>query len=130
MSRFYRKVIVKDYVVSLNAVYNIHLPDIDDVGEAEEKACDLIQAELEKRDCDELDIYITEDINSLMGYIIKVSINMVVPVVAGNFEEALRLAEGFIADMNMPNGVNLISVGSWDSALSKEKEFLLRCKGA
>lgn len=126
----YRKVNVKEYSVACCGEYNISLPDAEDVFEAEETAVDVVEMELIRRDVDELDTHIIETMNSLKGYIVKLKINMVVPVYAGDYEEALRIAESFIDDMILPAGINCISVGAWDSALAEEKSFLLRCKGA
>ena len=126
----YRLVKVKDYTVSLSAEYNVSCPDAEDVFDAEDIAIDMVERELILRDVDECDSHIIEETPSLVGYIVKVKTNMVVPVVAGDYEEALRLAEGFIDEMNLPNEINLISVGAWDSALAEEKAYLLRCKGA
>ncbi len=126
----YRKVNVKEYSVACCGEYNISLPDAEGVVEAEETAVDVVEMELIRRDVDELDTHVFETMNGLMGYIVKLKINMVVPVYAGSYEEALRLAEGFLDDMILPAGITCISVGAWDSALTEEKSFLLRCKGA
>lgn len=126
----YRLVKVKDYTVSACAEYNVYCPDAEDVFDAEEKAIDMVEKELVLRDVDECDSYIIDEHPSLVGYSMRVKVNMVVPVVAGDYEEALRLAEGFLDDMNLPEGISLISVGAWDSALAEEKAYLLRCKGA
>ena len=130
MSYWYKRTNVKDYVVALNAVYNISRPDTEDLGIAEDEACNIIEEELKKRDIDEIDIYIVEDINSLKGYIIKVSVNMVVPAVASNYDEALSVAESFVDDIEMPECVTGISIGTWDAELKEDRGFLLRCKGA
>ena len=126
----YRFVKVRDYTVSACAEYNVYCPDAEDIFDAEETAIDMIERELILRDVDECDSHIIEENPSLVGYSIRVKVNMVVPVVAGDYEEALRLAEGFLDDMNLPEGISLISVGAWDSALAEEKAYLLRCKGA
>ena len=126
----YRFVKVKDYTVSACAEYSVYCADAEDVFEAEEQAIEKVETELTKRDVDECDSYIIDEHPSLLGYSMRVKVNMVVPVVAGDYEEALRLAEGFLDDMNLPDEINLVSVGAWDSALAEEKAYLLRCKGA
>ena len=126
----YRLVKVKDYTVSACAEYNVSCPDAEDLFDAEDTAIDMVEKELILRDVDEIDSHITEENPSFVGYTIRVKVNMVIPVEAENYEEALRLAEGFLDDMNLPKEINLVSVGAWDSALAEEKAYLLRCKGA
>ena len=126
----YRLVKVKDYTVSVCAEYNVSCPDAEDLFDAEDTAIDMVEKELILRDVDEVDSHIMEENPSFVGYTIRVKVNMVVPVVASSYEEALRMAEGFIDEMNLPKEINLVSVGAWDSALAEEKAFLLRCKGA
>ncbi len=126
----YRLAKVRDYTVSACAEYSVYCADAEDVFEAEEQAIEKVETELTKRDVEELDSYIIDEHPSLVGFSMRVKVNMVVPVVAGDYEEALRLAEGFLDDMNLPNEINLVSVGAWDSSLAEEKAFLLRCKGA
>lgn len=130
MSYWYKKTDVKDYVVSLSAEYNISCPDAEDVFDAEEQAIDTIETELDKRGCEELDTYVIDAMPSIVGRLVKVKVNMVVPVVASGYEEAQGIAESFIDDMNLPGNIAYIGVGTWDSALADERTFLLRCKGA
>ena len=126
----YRLVKVRDYTVSACAEYNVYCPDAEDVFESEEQAIEMVETELTKRDVEEIDSHIIDEHPSLVGYSVRIKVNMVIPVVASTYEEALKTAEGFIGNMNLPNEISIISVGAWDSALAEEKEFLLRCKGA
>lgn len=128
MSYWYKKVNVRDYVVALNAEYNVSVHDDGQmVWEAEDKAYDIIEAELKKHDIEEYDIYTEMEMNSLFGgYIVKVKVNLVVPAVASSYDEALSEAESYVDGIEMPEGVYGISIGTWDSALKEDKDLLYK----
>lgn len=130
MSHWYKATNVREYVVALNCEYNVSIPDTDQmVWEAEDEAYDIIEEVLKKNDIDEFDIYTKETMNGL-NYIIKVSVNMVVPAVASDYDEALSVAETYVDNITFPECVHGISIGTWDSQLKEDKGFLMRCKGA
>ena len=131
MSYWYKKVDCQDYVVSMNAEYNVSVRGEDITEwEAEDKAFDIIREELEKRDVDEIDPHVVEVIGGFGSYIVKVKVNMVVPCVASSYEEAKDVAESYIDGITWADNVAYIGIGAWDSALAEERSFLLRCKGA
>jgi hypothetical protein len=132
MSHWYKTTTVHDYVVALNTEYNVSIPDTDQmVWEAEDQAYDIIEEVLKQNDIEEYDIYTAMEMQSLFGgYIIKVKVNMVVPAVAGSYDEALSVAETYVDDITFPECVHGISIGTWDSQLKEDKSFLMRCKGA
>ena len=131
MSYWYKKVNVRDYVVALNCEYDVSIPDNGQmVWEAEDQAYDIIEEVLKKNDIDEFDIYTKELMNGLTSYIIKVRVNMVVPAVASDYDEAMSVAETYVDDITFPECVRGISIGTWDSQLKEDKSFLMRCKGA
>lgn len=131
MSYWYKKVNVRDYVVALNCVYDVSIPDNGQMlWEAEDQAYDIIEEVLKKNDIDEFDIYTKELMNDLTDHIIKVSVNMVVPAVASDYDEALSVAETYVDNITFPECVHGISIGTWDSQLKEDKGFLMRCKGA
>ena len=123
---------VRGYVVALNAEYNVTISDPDlMIWEAEDQAYDIIEGMLKQYDVDEYDIYTEWEMNSLFGgNIIKVRVNMVVPVEASNYDEALSLAENYVDDFTEPEGVYGISIGVWDAELKADRGMLQRCKGA
>lgn len=125
----YRRIVVKEYVVSFSAEYNVSC-DAKDIFEAEDVAFNMIESELKKRDVDEIDIYILEEAPSIVGYHLRLKVNMIVPVYASNYEEAFNQAEFFVDGMQMPGNIHLISMEPYDVRLAEEKANLLRCKGA
>ena len=128
---YYRKYDVRDYVVALNCEYNVSVKDDGQMlWEAEDKAYDIIEEVLKQNDIEEYDIYTKETMNGLTDHIIKVSVNMVVPAVATDYDEALSVAETFVDNITFPECVKGISIGTWDSQLKEDKSFLMRCKGA
>ena len=127
MSYWYKKVNVRDYVVALNCVYDVSIPDNGQMlWEAEDQAYDIIEEVLKKNDIDEFDIYTKELMNGLTSYIIKVSVNMVVPAVASDYDEAMSVAESYVDDITFPECVHGISIGVWDAELKEDKGFLRR----
>ena len=129
---YYRMVNVRGYVVALNAEYNVTISDPNlMIWEAEDQAYDIIEGMLKQYDVDEYDIYTEWEMNSLFGgNIIKVRVNMVVPVEASGYDEALSLAENYVDDFTEPKGVYGISIGVWDAELKADRGMLQRCKGA
>lgn len=125
---YYRKYDVRDYVVALNTEYNVSIPDTDQmVWEAEDQAYDIIEEVLKQNDIDEYDIYTKMEMHSLFGgYIIKVRVNMVVPAVASDYDEALSVAETYVDDITFPECVRGISIGTYDAELKEDKGFLRR----
>lgn len=132
MSYWYKKVDCHEYVVALNTEYNVSVHENDlMVWEAEDKAYDIIDELMKKYDVEEYDIYTQMEMNALYsGYIIKVKVNMVVPAVARNYDEALDVAESYVDNFTLPEGVAGISIGTWDAELREDKGHLMRCKGA
>lgn len=127
MSYWYKKVNVRDYVVALNCEYDVSIPDNGQMlWEAEDQAYDIIEEVLKKNDIDEFDIYTKELMNGLTSYIIKVSVNMVVPAVASDYDEAMSVAESYVDDITFPECVHGISIGTWDSALKEDKDLLYK----
>ena len=131
MSYWYKETNVHDYVVALNCEYNVSIPDTDQmVWEAEDQAYDIIEEVLKQNDIEEFDIYTKELMNGLTSHIIKVSVNMVVPAVASDYDEAMSVAETYVDNITFPECVHGISIGTWDAELKEDKGFLMRCKGA
>lgn len=131
MSYWYKATNVHDYVVALNCEYNVSIPDTDQmVWEAEDQAYDIIEEVLKQNDIEEFDIYTKELMNGLTSHIIKVSVNMVVPAVASDYDEAMSVAETYVDDITFPECVHGISIGTRDAELKEDKGFLMRCKGA
>ena len=99
---------------------------------AERVGCtrEYVSIVLKKNDVEEYDIYTATEMETFGGYIIKVRVNMVVPAVATDYDEALSEAETYVDNITFPECVHGISIGTWDSALKEEKGFLMRCKGA
>jgi L-rhamnose mutarotase len=128
MSYWYKETNVHDYVVALNAEYNVSIKNEDQMPwEAEDQAYDIIEEVLKKNDVEEYDIYTEMEMNSLFGgYIVKVKVNLVVPAVASSYDEALSEAESYVDDIEMPEGVYGISIGTWDSALKEDKDLLYK----
>ena len=129
---YYRMVNVRGYVVAVNAEYNVSVNDPDLMTwEAEDKAYDIIEGMLKQYDVDEHDIDTKWEMNSLFGgHIIKVRVNMVVPVEASDHDEALSIAESYVDDFTEPEGVHGISIGVWDAETKEDRGMLQRCKGA
>ena len=132
MSYWYKTTNVKDYVVALCTEYNVSIKNEDQMTwEAEDQAYDIIEEVLKQNDIEEYDIYTAMEMQSLFGgYIIKVKVNMVVPAVATDYDEALSEAETYVDNITFPECVHGISIGTWDASLKEEKGFLMRCKGA
>jgi len=131
MSYWYKETNVHDYVVALNCEYNVSIPDTDQmVWEAEDQAYDIIEEVLKQNDVDEYDIYTEMEMHSITGYIVKVKVNLVVPAVASDYDEALSEAETYVDNITFPECVHGISIGTWDAELKEDKGFLMRCKGA
>lgn len=128
MSYWYKTTNVHDYVVALNTEYNVSIPDTDQMTwEAEDQAYDIVEEVLKQNDVDEYDIYTAMEMHSLFGgYIIKVKVNMVVPAVASDYDEALSVAETYVDDITFPECVHGISIGVWDAELKEDKGFLRR----
>ena len=128
MSYWYKKVNVRDYVVALNCEYDVSIPDNGQMlWEAEDQAYDIIEEVLKKNDIEEYDIYTEMEMHNLFGgYIIKVRVNMVVPAVASDYDEALSVAETYVDDITFPECVHGISIGVWDAELKEDKCFLRR----
>ena len=132
MSYWYKTTNVHDYVVALNSEYNVSIPDTDQMTwEAEDEAYDIIEGVLKQNDIEEYDIYTEMEMHNLFGgYIIKVRVNMVVPAVASDYDEALSEAETYVDNITFPECVHGISIGTWDAELKEDKGLLMRCKGA
>ena len=131
MSYWYKETNVHDYVVALNAEYNVSIKNEDQMPwEAEDQAYDIIEEVLKKNDVEEYDIYTATEMETFGGYIIKVRVNLIVPAVASDYDEAMSVAETYVDNITFPECVHGISIGTWDSALKEEKGFLMRCKGA
>lgn len=131
MSYWYKTTNVHDYVVALNCEYNVSVKDDGQMlWEAEDQAYDIIEEVLKQNDVEEYDIYTKETMNGLTDHIIKVSVNMVVPAVASDYDEALSVAETYVDNITFPENVKGISIGTWDSQLKEDKGYLMRCKGA
>lgn len=128
MSYWYKETNVHDYVVALNCEYNVTIPDTDQMTwEAEDEAFDIIEGVLKQNDIEEYDIYTEMEMHNLFGgYIIKVRVNMVVPAVASDYDEALSVAETYVDDITFPECVHGISIGVWDAELKEDKGFLRR----
>ena len=127
MSYWYKKVNVREYVVALNCEYDVSIQDNGQMlWEAEDQAYDIIEEVLKKNDVEEFDIYTKELMNGLTSYIIKVSVNMVVPAVASDYDEAMSVAETYVDDITFPECVCGISIGTWDSALKEDKDLLYK----
>lgn len=128
MSYWYKETNVRDYVVALNSEYNVSIPDTDQmVWEAEDQAYDIIEKVLKQNDIEEYDIYTAMEMQSLFGgYIIKVKVNMVVPAVAGDYDEALSVAETYVDNITFPECVRGISIGTWDASLKEDKDLLYK----
>ena len=127
MSYWYKKVNVRDYVVALSTEYNVSIPDTDQMTwEAEDEAYDIIEEVLKQNDIDEYDIYTEMEMHSITGYIIKVKVNLVVPAVASDYDEALSVAETYVDDITFPECVHGISIGTWDASLKKDKDLLYK----
>lgn len=128
MSYWYKKVNVRDYVVALNSEYNVSIPDTDQMTwEAEDEAYGIIEEVLKKNDIEEYDIYTAMEMHNLFGgYIIKVKVNMVVPAVASDYDEALSVAETYVDNITFPECVHGISIGTWDASLKKDKDLLYK----
>lgn len=132
MSHWYKETNVRDYVVALKSEYNVSIPDTDQmVWEAEDEAYDIIEGVLKQNDIEEYNIYTEMEMHNLFGgYIIKVRVNMVVPAVATDYDEALSEAETYVDNITFPECVHGISIGTWDAELKEDKGLLMRCKGA
>lgn len=132
MSYWYKETNVHDYVVALNAEYNVSIKNEDQLPwEAEDQAYDIIEEVLKKNDVEEYDIYTATEMETLFGgYIIKVKVNLIVPAVASDYDEAMSVAETYVDNITFPECVHGISIGTWDAELKAEKGFLVRCKGA
>ena len=128
MSYWYKTTNVHDYVVALNTEYNVSIPDTDQMTwEAEDEAYGIIEEVLKQNDIEEYDIYTSMEMHNLFGgYIIKVRVNMVVPAVATDYDEALSVAETYVDDITFPECVHGISIGVWDAELKEDKGFLRR----
>lgn len=127
MSYWYKKVNVRDYVVALNCTYDVTIQDNGQMlWEAEDQAYDIIEEVLKKNDIDDFDIYTKELMNGLTSYIIKVSVNMVVPAVASDYDEAMSVAETYVDDITFPECVRGISIGTWDASLKEDKDLLYK----
>ena len=128
MSYWYKETNVRDYVVALNSEYNVSIPDTDQmVWEAEDQAYDIVEEVLKQNDIEEYDIYTAMEMQSLFGgYIIKVKVNMVVPAVAGDYDEALSVAETYVDNITFPECVRGISIGTWDASLKEDKDLLYK----
>lgn len=128
MSYWYKETSVKDYVVALNTEYNVSIPDTDQMTwEAEDEAYDIIEEVLKQNDIEEYDIYTEMEMHNLFGgYIIKVKVNMIVPAVASDYDEAMSVAETYVDDITFPECVHGISIGVWDAELKEDKGFLRR----
>lgn len=127
MSYWYKTTNVRDYVVALNTEYNVSIPDTDQmVWEAEDEAYDIIEEVLKQNDVDEYDIYTEMEMHSITGYIVKVRVNMVVPAVASDYDEAMSVAETYVDDITFPECVRGISIGTYDAELKEDKGFLRR----
>ena len=131
MSYWYKVVNAKEYVVALNCTYDVTIQDNGQMlSESEDKAYDIIEETLKKNDIQEIDLYTKETRNGLTDHTIKVSVNMVVPAVASDYDEALSVAETFVDNITFPECVRGISIGTWDATLKEDKDMLMRCKGA
>ncbi len=131
MSYWYKVVDTAEYVVSLNTEYRVPVSGSDMAKwQAEDNAYDIIEEMLKQYDIDEYDIYTATETNTNDGYIIKVKVNMVVPAVATSYDEALDVAESYVDNFTLPDGVAGVSIGTWDAELKEDKGFLMRCKGA
>ena len=132
MSHWYKTTNVRDYMVALGTEYNVTIPDTDQMTwEAEDEAYNIIEEVLKKNDIEEYDIYTEMEMHNLFGgYIIKVRVNMVVPAVASDYDEALSEAETYVDNITFPECVSKISIGTWDASLKEDKGLLMRCKGA
>ena len=131
MSYWYKVVNAKEYVVALNCTYDVTIQDNGQMlSESEDKAYDIIEETLKKNDIQEIDLYTKETRNGLTDHTIKVSVNMVVPAVASDYDEALSVAETYVDDITFPECVHGISIGTWDATLKEDKDMLMRCKGA
>ena len=128
MSYWYKKVNVRDYVVALNCEYDVSIPDNGQMlWEAEDQAYDIIEEVLKQNDIEEYDIYTAMEMQSLFGgYIIKVKVNMVVPAVASDYDEAMSVAESYVDDITFPECVHGISIGTWDASLKEDKDLLYK----
>ena len=128
MSHWYKATNVRDYVVALNSEYNVSIPDTDQMTwEAEDEAYDIIEEVLKKNDIEEYDIYTAMEMHNLFGgYIIKVRVNMVVPAVATDYDEALSEAETDVDNITFPECVSKISIGTWDASLKEDKDLLYK----
>ena len=132
MSHWYKTTNVRDYMVALGTEYNVTIPDTDQMTwEAEDEAYNIIEEVLKKNDIEEYYIYTEMEMHNLFGgYIIKVRVNMVVPAVASDYDEALSEAETYVDNITFPEWVGKISIGTWDAELKEDKGLLMRCKGA
>lgn len=127
MSYWYKKVNVRDYVVALNCEYNVSVKDDGQMlWEAEDQAYDIIEEVLKQNDVEEFDIYTKELMNGLTDHIIKVSVNMVVPAVASDYDEAMSVAETYVDNITFPECVHGISIGTWDASLKEDKDLLYK----
>ena len=127
MSYWYKETNVRDYVVALNSEYNVSVKDDGQMlWKAEDKAYDIIEEVLKKNDIDEFDIYTKELMNGLTDHIIKVSVNMVIPAVASDYDEALSEAETYVDNITFPECVKGISIGTWDASLKEDKDLLYK----
>ena len=128
MSYWYKETNVRDYVVALNSEYNVSIKNEDQMPwEAEDQAYDIIEEVLKQNDIEEYDIYTAMEMQSLFGgYIIKVKVNMVVPAVAGDYDEALSVAETYVDNITFPECVRGISIGTWDASLKEDKDLLYK----
>lgn len=128
MSYWYKATNVHDYVVALNCEYNVSIPDTDQMTwEAEDEAYDIIEEVLKKNDIEEYDIYTAMEMHNLFGgYIIKVKVNLIVPAVASDYDEALSEAETYVDNITFPECVSKISIGTWDASLKEDKDLLYK----
>lgn len=128
MSHWYKETNVRDYVVALNSEYNVSIPDTDQmVWEAEDEAYDIIEEVLKKNDIEEYDIYTAMEMHNLFGgYIIKVKVNLIVPAVASDYDEAMSVAETYVDNITFPECVHGISIGTWDASLKEDKDLLYK----
>ena len=119
---------MRDYTVAVNAEYAVSTNA--DALECEDIAADAVENEL-KNKVDEIDIYIVKSYKKLFcGYIVKLSVNMVVNVEANSYEAAYDKAVDVVNDINYKECVELVAIGTYDAALKEDKPFLMKPKFA
>jgi len=112
-----------EYTVGFAVEFNVSVNEADDKSDAEDKAWEILEKELDKNeDFKEVELETLSINNSLFGgYMVKIRVRLTVYAVGVNHDDAFEEAYALVEDNTWPEGITVISIEADDFIIRGER---------